>query len=127
MLKKTVVFGLIAAGLMIAPTAAFADSSQSQNSVQSTDQNGAATNGSVNAQDSTNVSVQKQISNIKKKTHGYGGVGTPGVSQDQNSGQATSQNGAADTGSTNAQSSDNVSHQVQNSSIHKHQVPHYPY
>ncbi|MBO3463441.1 hypothetical protein G7B40_027220 [Aetokthonos hydrillicola Thurmond2011] len=119
MLNKTVVFGLIAAGLMIAPTAAFAGSSQSQGNVQTTQQNGAATNGSTNAQSSDSVNVQKQISNIKSRTHG---VGTPGASQSQSSDQATGQNGAADNGSVNAQTSSTVSNQVQNSNIRKNRL-----
>ncbi|MBW4588953.1 hypothetical protein G7B40_027205 [Aetokthonos hydrillicola Thurmond2011] len=125
MLNKTVVFGLIAAGLMIAPTAAFAGSDQSQTNVQTTEQNGAATNGSTNAQSSNSVNVQKQITNIRSRSHGFGGVGTPGASQSQSSDQATGQNGAADNGSVNAQTSNSVNHQVQNSDIRKNRLHRY--
>jgi len=44
MLNKSIAFGLLAAGLMIAPTAAFAG--QTQKVDQYTEQNGAAVNGS---------------------------------------------------------------------------------
>ena len=60
MFKKSFGFGLLAAGLMIAPGAALADV-QSQNSNQHTVQNGTAVNGSVNAQSSDSLNVQEQI------------------------------------------------------------------
>lgn len=121
MLNKSLAFGLMAAGLMIAPTAAFANgASQSQNNVQTTEQNGAATNGSTNAQESNSINVQRQISNIKSHTpHYYGGYhGNSHTSQDQNSVQGTTQNGAADNGSTNAQTSNTVNHQHQGAGVH---------
>ena len=117
MLNKTLVFGLIATGLMIAPTAAFAGSDQSQNNQQTTEQNSAATNGSTSAQESNSVNVQKQISNINSRAHGVRRVGTPGASQEQNSGQATGQNGAADNGSVNAQTSNTTNLQRQNTGV----------
>jgi hypothetical protein len=118
MLNKSLVFGLLAAGLMVAPTAAFAGSNQSQSNVQSTEQNGAATNGSTNAQESNSVNVQNQISRIKNHTRGaYGGYHTGHANQDQSSVQSTVQNGAADNGSTNAQTSNTVNRQNQGSSI----------
>jgi hypothetical protein len=121
MFNKSLVFGLFAASLMIAPTAAFAGVNQSQNNVQTTEQNGVATNGSTNAQESNSINVQHQISNIQSRTHGYGynyhrPVGR--ANQSQNSAQSTSQNGAADNGSTNAQTSKTVNHQTQGSRIH---------
>ncbi|MBO3463442.1 hypothetical protein G7B40_027225 [Aetokthonos hydrillicola Thurmond2011] len=122
MFKKSVAFGLLVAGLMVAPTAAFAGSSQSQNNVQTTEQNGAATNGSTNAQSSNSVNVQKQISNITSRSHRYGGLHrgwgkTPHASQAQNSDQKTTQNGAADNNSTNAQTSTTTNNQTQNSAV----------
>ena len=51
MLKKSFAFGLLAAGLMIAPGAALADV-QSQNSNQNTVQDGLAEYDSTNAQSS---------------------------------------------------------------------------
>jgi|GEM_PF-694648 len=120
MLNKSLALGLLAAGLMIAPTAAFASgASQSQNNVQNTEQNGAATNGSTNAQESNSINVQRQISSIKNHAH-YGGYyhGNSHTSQDQNSIQGTTQNGAADNGSTNAQTSNTVNHQLQGAGIH---------
>ncbi|MBW4596072.1 MAG: autotransporter outer membrane beta-barrel domain-containing protein, partial [Brasilonema angustatum HA4187-MV1] len=58
MLNKSIAFGLLAAGLMIAPTAAFAGQSQSVD--QYTEQNGAAVNGSSTVQTSTTNSRQVQ-------------------------------------------------------------------
>ena len=123
MLHKSLAFGLLAAGLMIAPTAAFAGThtSQSQNNQQNTEQNGSATNGSTNAQESNSTNVQRQISNIRSHTHvPYRIGGYPHSnhgSQDQNSAQGTSQNGAADNGSTNAQTSTTTNNQSQGASL----------
>ena len=118
MFKKSLAFGLLAAGLMIAPTAAFAG--QSQNNQQSIEQNGAASDGSTNAQSAQNISnqVQSQIrhtnSNYHPHRYGYQGSCPSGYSsQDQNSGQGITQNGAASYGSTNAQNGSNYSNQVQ--------------
>ena len=114
MLNKSLAFGLLAAGLMIAPTAAFAGgSNQSQDNQQSTVQNGAATNGSTSAQESNSVNVQRQISNIKKRTNVGVYPHNAYTSQQQNSVQDSGQNGAADNGSTNAQTSSTVNRQSQ--------------
>ena len=59
MLKKSLAFGLLAASLMVAPGAAFAQS-QSQVNDQLTDQSGAALDGSVNVQNSRSNNRQKQ-------------------------------------------------------------------
>jgi hypothetical protein len=118
MLNKSLVFGLFAASLLIAPTAAFAGSNQSQDNTQSTEQNGAATNGSTNAQESNSVNVQRQISNIKSHSHGYGYHPNGHSNQSQSSSQYTGQNGAADNGSTNGQTSNTVNNQTQGSHIH---------
>ncbi|SRR5579883_1999436 len=120
MFNKSLALGLLAAGLMIAPTAAFAGSSQSQGNVQSTEQNGAATNGSTNAQESNSVNVQKQVSQIRSRARvPYGGSHTGSTTQDQTSTQVTGQNGAADNGSTNAQTSNTVNRQNQVTGIRK--------
>ncbi len=118
MFKKSVAFGLLAAGLMIAPTAAFAG--QSQSNQQSIEQNGAASDGSTNAQSAQNISnqVQSQIHRANAGHHypSYGhprSCGSGSSYQDQNSGQGITQNGAASYGSTNAQDGSNHSNQVQ--------------
>ncbi len=119
MFKKSVAFGLLAAGLMIAPTAAFAGS-QSQGNNQSIEQNGAASDGSTNAQSAQNISnqVQSQIHRTNPGYHPYrsghhGNCGSGYSSQDQNSGQGITQNGSASYGSTNAQNGSNHSNQIQ--------------
>ena len=129
MLNKSIALGLLAFGLMVAPTTAFAG--QSQNNVQTTEQNGAATNGSTTAQSSESINnqVQNQIQKARQGVrpgygygygsgyghYGYSGrsCGTGHTSQSQNSAQGTSQNGAATDGSTTAQSSNTVNHQSQ--------------
>ncbi|WP_414588127.1 autotransporter outer membrane beta-barrel domain-containing protein, partial [Scytonema sp. PCC 10023] len=68
MLNKSIAFGLLAAGLMIAPTAAFAGQSQSVD--QYTEQNGAAVNGSSTVQTSTTNS--RQVQNQRNSRPGYG-------------------------------------------------------
>jgi hypothetical protein len=113
MFKKSVVFGLLATGLMIAPNTAFAG--QSQSNVQVTEQNSSAINGSTSAQTSSSVNVQKQILNNHKTLSRYRNRFCPGVSQyqSQNSSQRTSQSGAALDGSVNAQDSTSVNTQRQ--------------
>jgi hypothetical protein len=118
MLNKSITLGLLAFGLMVAPTAAFAG--QSQNNVQTTDQNGAAINGSTTAQSSESINnqVQNQIQKARRGVYpgyGYYGHSCRGgyTSQSQNSAQGTSQNGSAIDGSTTAQSSSSVNHQSQ--------------
>jgi hypothetical protein len=127
MFKKSFAFGLLAAGLMVAPGAAFANT-QSQNSNQHTVQNGTAINGSVNAQSSESLNVQEQTQKIREKV----GVGRRGGrfgrgrrysrpsycggsynSQAQNSSQGTVQSGVAADYSDNAQSGSSVSDQRQ--------------
>ncbi len=122
MFKKSLAFGLLAAGLMIAPTAAFAGS-QSQSNQQSIEQNGAASDGSTNAQSAQNISnqVQRQIRKVHNNAgiYGYHGSCPSGYSsQDQNSGQGITQNGAASNGSTNAQDGSNHSNQIQVARAH---------
>ncbi|MBF2017487.1 MAG: hypothetical protein IGS23_20220 [Rivularia sp. T60_A2020_040] len=118
MLKKSLAFGLLAAGLMVAPGAAFADS-QSQNSNQNTVQNGTAINGSTNAQSSESLNIQEQIQKTRDsigrgRHYGRPGYCAPSYSgQSQNSSQGTSQNGAAVDGSVNGQSSSSVNDQKQ--------------
>ena len=125
MFKKSLAFGLLAAGLMIAPTAAFAG--QSQSNQQSIEQNGAASDGSTNAQSAQNISnqVQSQVRRANSGYHphryGYQGSCPSGYSsQDQNSGQGITQNGAASNGSTNAQDGSNHSNQVQVARSQRH-------
>ena len=124
MFKKSLAFGLLAAGLMIAPTAAFAGS-QSQGNQQSIQQNGAASDGSTNAQSGQNISnqVQSQIRKVHKNAgiYGYHNYCPSGSSsQAQNSGQGITQNGAASNGSTNAQNGSNHSNQVQVARTQRH-------
>ena len=73
MFKKSFGFGLLAAGLMIAPGAALADV-QSQNSNQHTVQNGTAVNGSVNAQSSDSLNEQEQINKTREKVVRRGSI-----------------------------------------------------
>ena len=125
MFKKSFGFGLLAAGLMVAPGAALADV-QSQTSTQHTIQEGTAINGSVTAQDSETLNVQKQISEVRKRVGGgrYGKYGrrhprpvfcgTGGSNaQIQNSSQGSAQSGVAVDYSTTAQSGSSISDQNQ--------------
>src|SRR4028118_1993310 len=105
MLNKSIAFGLLAAGLMIAPTAAFAGG-QSQSVDQYTEQNGAAVNGSSTVQTSTTNSRQVQNQNSSKPRYGrygnrYGSTGK--INQRQDARQGTVQNGAATDGSNTDQ------------------------
>ncbi|MDF5722375.1 MAG: hypothetical protein PUP91_18175 [Rhizonema sp. PD37] len=119
MLKKSLAFGLLAFGLMVAPTTAFAG--QSQGNVQNTEQNGAATNGSTTAQNSESINNQVQAQ-VNKARHGiaYGpyrryrsNYPVHSTPQSQHSAQHTAQNGAATDGSTTAQSSNTHNNQTQ--------------
>ena len=115
MLNKSIAFGLLAAGLMIAPTAAFAQ--QSQKVDQYSEQNGAATNGSVTTQTSTTNSRQVQNQNNSNPRygrygHGYGRSGK--VNQGQDARQGTVQNGAGVDGSRTDQYSNTNNNQRQN-------------
>ena len=123
MLKKSFAFGLLAAGLMVAPGAALADS-QSQNSTQNTVQDGLAEYGSTNAQSSESLNVQEQIQKTRERVgRGRGSYGRRfprpsycGASysgQSQNSSQGTLQKGDAFDGSVNGQSGSSVSDQRQ--------------
>jgi hypothetical protein len=116
---KNFAFGILAAALAVAPGAAFAG--QAQSNVQSTTQNGAAINGSTNAQSSTSTNRQQQIQNAQKKAGGYrGSYYKPGsrtgnqIPQSQGSRQGTNQSGAAIDGSVNAQDSTTRNNQTQN-------------
>lgn len=120
MLKKTFAFGLLAAALTIAPSAAFAG--QDQENIQVTEQNGAAINGSTNAQTSTSVNVQEQIQRAANRANGYrGGYYKPyyrgsrtcAAPQSQRSSQITRQSGAATDDSVNAQDSNTRNNQRQ--------------
>ena len=119
MLNKSIAFGLLAAGLMIAPTAAFAGQ-QSQNVDQYTEQNGAAVNGSSTVQTSTTNSSQVQNARTNRPVNRYGNrygntYGRPGkVNQDQGAKQTTVQNGAATDGSYTDQDSRTRNNQRQN-------------
>jgi len=129
MLNKSFGFGLLAAALMVAPGAAFANT-QSQNSNQHTVQNGTAIDGSVNAQSSESLNVQDQIQKTREKVgrrrggrYGHGrGYSRPSYcggsynGQSQNSSQGTAQNGVAVDYSDNAQSGSSVNDQRQTAS-----------
>ncbi|MBW4566580.1 MAG: hypothetical protein KME31_00760 [Tolypothrix carrinoi HA7290-LM1] len=115
---KNFAFGILAAALAIAPGAAFAG--QGQSNVQVTTQDGAAINGSTNAQSSTSSNRQQQIQNAQKKAGGYRGsyykprYPKANTNQSQGSVQRTSQSGAAIDGSVNAQDSVTRNNQTQN-------------
>ena len=123
MLKKSFAFGLLAAGLMIAPGAALADV-QSQNSNQNTVQDGLAEYGSTNAQSSESLNVQEQIQKTRERVgRGRGGYGrrygrpsycgSSYSGQSQNSSQGTLQRGGAYDNSVNGQSGSSVNDQRQ--------------
>ncbi|MEO1428056.1 MAG: hypothetical protein AAFV71_03120 [Cyanobacteria bacterium J06633_8] len=126
MFKKSFGFGLLAAGLMVAPGAALADV-QTQNSSQHTVQHGTAIDGSVNAQSSETLNVQEQIQKTRKGvgSRGHGGYGryrrygrpsycgSSHKTQAQNSSQGSHQSGVAVDYSDNAQSNSSVSEQNQ--------------
>ncbi|MGB3641199.1 MAG: hypothetical protein WBA39_27005 [Rivularia sp. (in: cyanobacteria)] len=128
MFKKSLGFGLLAAALMVAPGAAFANT-QSQNSNQQTVQNGTAIDGSVNAQSSESLNVQEQTQKIRERVGNRGGrfghsrrpsrpsyCGGSYNGQSQNSSQGSVQNGVAVNHSDNAQSGSSVSDQRQTAS-----------
>jgi len=110
MLNKSITFGLLAAGLMIAPTAAFAGQSQSVD--QYTEQNGAAVNGSSTVQTSTTNSRQVQNQTNLRRT--YRPVYNKPGKQAQDARQTTVQNGAATDGSFTGQDSRTNNNQRQN-------------
>ena len=114
MLNKSIAFGLLAAGLMIAPTAALAGQSQSVD--QYTEQNGAAVNGSTTIQNSKTNSTQVQNARsarpVYRYGHRYGHSGTTNQAQDAK--QTTAQNGASTDGSYTNQDSHTNNRQRQN-------------
>jgi hypothetical protein len=113
MLNKSLVFGLLVAGLMLAPSAASANT-YLQTSVQTQVQNGDAGESSTNIQSSQTISVQQQsrkaYSGYQKYSYHYS---TPYISQLQNSYQSTKQSGAAVDSSTNNQDNNTVDVQQQ--------------
>ena len=114
---KNFAFGILAATLAIAPGAAFAG--QSQSNVQVTEQNGAAVNGSTNAQSSSSTNVQQQVQKAGQRAGHRSGYNKPyyrkgaTTPQSQRSGQVTKQSGAATDGSVNAQDSTTRNNQSQ--------------
>jgi hypothetical protein len=114
MFKKSIAFGLLAATLMVAPGAAFADQNQSND--QYTEQNGAALDGSINSQNSVSTNRQSQNKNSSEYRGRYGRYYSCGNDGDQNqdSRQTTVQNGVAENGSINSQNSRTDSSQRQN-------------
>ncbi|WP_414622213.1 hypothetical protein [Calothrix sp. CCY 0018] len=114
MLNKYTAFGLLAAGLMIAPGTAFADS-QRQENVQINTQQGRAIGGSVNAQSGEALSIQEQVKLRQQNAFKRFGRNCPGSysTQSQASTQASAQTGGAIDYSDNAQATTNVSEQNQ--------------
>lgn len=114
MLNKYTAFGLLAAGLIIAPGTAFADS-QRQENVQITTQQGTAIGGSVNAQSGEALSIQEQVKLRQRNAFKRFRRHCPGSysSQSQTSTQASAQTGGAIDYSDNAQATTNVSEQNQ--------------
>ena len=114
MLNKSLAFSLLAAGLMIAPGTAFANS-QRQENVQITTQQGTAIGGSVNAQSGEALSIQEQVKLRQRRAYKRLGYCHPGSysTQSQTSSQASAQNGGAIDYSDNAQATTTVSEQNQ--------------
>ena len=114
MLNKYAAFGLLAAGLMIAPGTAFAGS-QTQENVQITTQQGTAIGGSVNAQSGEALSIQVQVKVRQRNACKRFRRRCPGTysSQSQASTQASAQTGGAIDYSDNAQATTSVSEQNQ--------------
>ncbi len=113
MLNKSLALGFLAAGLMIAPGMAFADS-QIQNNVQITTQNGGAVRGSINAQSSEALSIQQQVKLRQRRAYKRLGY-CPGKNstQSQTSTQTSIQSGTGINYSDNAQANTSVSEQNQ--------------
>ena len=116
MFKKSVAFGLLAASLIVAPTAAFANT-QSQTNDQFNEQNGAATDGSFNQQNAENVNNQRQVIDGKSRRRGYRKPTRKyrgrRAKQEQDNIQGNVQNGAADFESENRQDASNRNNQRQ--------------
>ncbi|MBW4499881.1 MAG: hypothetical protein KME57_10005 [Scytonema hyalinum WJT4-NPBG1] len=112
MLNKSIAFGLLAAGLMIVPTAAFAG--QSQINTQETKQEAAAFDGGKVNQSANSTSVQTQTRRERGSRY-YGGYrrGCKAGSQAQDSVQSTRQAGAAEYGSRVNQNSNTRNRQSQ--------------
>lgn len=113
MFNKSLAFGFLAAGLMIVPGTAFADS-QRQDNVQINTQQGRATGSGVNAQSADTLSIQNQVKLRQRRAYKRLGY-CPGSysNQSQTSTQASAQNGGAIDYSDNAQASTSVSEQNQ--------------
>ncbi|KST68486.1 hypothetical protein [Mastigocoleus testarum] len=115
-MKRVIAFGLLAASLIVAPTAAFADT-QSQTSDQFNEQNGAATDGSFNEQNAENVSNQRQAIDGKNRRRGYRKPARKyrgrRAKQEQDNVQGNVQSGAADYESENRQDASNRNNQRQ--------------
>ena len=113
MFNKSLAFGFLAAGLMIVPGTAFADS-QRQDNVQITTQQGSAIGSGVNAQSADTLSIQNQVKLRQRRAYKRLGYCPGGYSnQSQTSTQASAQNGGAIDYSDNAQASSSVSEQNQ--------------
>ncbi|MBV6624933.1 MAG: hypothetical protein KI793_18730 [Rivularia sp. (in: Bacteria)] len=113
MLNKSLAFSLMAAGLVIVPGTAFADS-QRQENMQINTQSGTAIGNSVNAQSSETLNIQNQVKLRQRQIYKRLGY-CPGKysTQAQISTQASSQNGGAIDYSDNAQASSTLSEQNQ--------------
>ncbi|MEC4888316.1 MAG: hypothetical protein SAL70_44480 [Scytonema sp. PMC 1070.18] len=112
MLKKSFAFGLLAAGLMVVPNAAFAG--QTQVNTQQTVQEGAAFDGSSVRQNanSNSTQVQHRSGRTPRSRYGYGPTCKAGR-QVQDSAQSTRQSGAAEYGSRVNQNSNTRNRQSQ--------------
>ena len=115
-MKRVIAFGLLAASLIVAPTAAFANT-QSQTNDQFNEQNGAATDGSFNEQNAENVSNQRQVIDGKRGRTRYGKPYRKyrggRAKQEQDNAQGNFQSGAADFESENRQNATNRNNQRQ--------------
>ena len=118
-MKRVIAFGLLAASLIVAPSAAFAGS-QNQNNDQYNEQSGAALDGSYNEQNAENVNKQTQVINRKRRRRGYGkryygGRKYRGSSpkQGQDNVQGNVQSGVAEFESENRQNARNRNRQRQ--------------
>ena len=120
-MKRVIAFGLLAASLIIAPTAAFAGDRQVQKNDQFNEQNGAALDGSFNEQNAENVNNQRQVINRKRRHRGYGKRyyggrkyrGSRRANQEQDNVQGNVQSGAAEFESENRQNASNRNRQTQ--------------
>ena len=118
-MKRVIAFGLLAASLIVAPSAAFAGS-QNQNNNQYNEQSGAALDGSYNEQNAENVNKQTQVINRKRRHRGYGKRYYGGrkyhgsrAKQGQDNVQGNVQSGVAEFESENRQNARNRNRQRQ--------------